>query len=67
MYEKTIELLKLLKPIINAVDVNDGDTLSSLTPDYAVIWQATGSWSSPVNITLGDLRKISEAAKSLDS
>ena len=59
------ELLKLLNPIVDAVEVNDSDSLSRLSLDSNIIWTATGSWSSPVNVTLGDLRKISDSVKRL--
>lgn len=47
-------LLKLAR----AVEINDGDTLSRLSPDSKVIWSASGSWTGCVQITLGDLRAI---------
>jgi len=50
--------IDLIKPILEAVQVNDSDTLSSLSEDTKVLWTACGSWSGPASIILGDLRKI---------
>ena len=59
------ELLKALQPIIRGIETNDGDTLSRLRPDSEIIWTATASWSPSAPITLGDLREIADAARSL--
>lgn len=53
------ELLEALRPIEDAINVNDGDTLARFSPDTEIIWTATSSWTSS-NITLGDLRKIAD-------
>lgn len=54
--------LKAIENIKRAVDVNDGDTLSSLREDGQVLWTASGSWSGSENVTLGDLRAIAAIA-----
>lgn len=61
------ELLQALKPLVDAIRVNDSDTLARLMSDEKVIWTATGSWSQPVSISLGDLRRISKACFILTS
>lgn len=45
--------------IAQAVEVNDGDTLSSSLPDGYVVWTASASWGPWKSVTLGDLRAIS--------
>jgi hypothetical protein len=57
------ELLRALRPIIEAVDINDGDTLSGVRPDSFVVWTASGSWGGSQTITLGDLRSVARAAR----
>lgn len=53
---EAIENIKL------AVDVNDSDTLASLSGDGQVLWTASGSWTGYKNVTLGDLRAIAAIA-----
>lgn len=60
---KLSALLESLRPILDAVEINDGDTLSSLSQDREVIWTATGCWGGGAQITLGDLRRIAAAAR----
>ena len=57
----TSKLFSACEKIHRAVQINDGDTLSRLTLNEHVIWRASGSWSNCIEITLGDLRKISES------
>lgn len=52
------EFERALAAVRAAVDVNDGDTLARLSPDSTVIWTASGSWSKPASVTLGDLRAL---------
>ena len=56
------KLRHALGPFFDALAVNEGDTLSSCLYDKYVLWTATGSWSHPVDITLGDLRRLCAAA-----
>ena len=59
----TPELEKSLHIIEEFVHVNDTDTIARRYPDSLLLATAQGSWSDPVYLTLGDLRKIAEAMK----
>jgi hypothetical protein len=56
--DRVASLEGALAPVREFVRVNDGDTLSRLAKDDTVVACASGSWSRPAPITLGDLRKI---------
>lgn len=56
--ERLDAIVDVLAPILDAVRINDGDTLSCLTPDSHEIWTVTGSWGTSAKITLGDLRRL---------
>ena len=63
MTEKMIEqLLAALKPVIDAVECNDMDTVGQLSEDDMVLWLVENSWGFNKKITLGDLRKIRHLA-----
>lgn len=52
-----------LQKIAKAVDISDGDSLSSLNPDRMVIWTGSSSWEGAVSITLGDLRALTKQVR----
>lgn len=52
------EQLKALEPFLNALEANDSDSLGRLYADDLVLFTLSGSWSAPVSVTLGDLRKL---------
>ena len=50
-----------IKAVRSAVDVNDGDTLASMSRDDSIILVASGSWNGCTAVTLGHLRTIARA------
>lgn len=59
--EALSKLPESLQAIKKAVEINDSDTLSSLSKDDDVIWVASGSWTGSAAVTLGHLRNIAAA------
>jgi len=53
-------MLDALKPFLKYIEVNDNDTLSMLMPDNKILCTASGSWSEPAPVTLGDFRRLKE-------
>lgn len=54
-----------VKAVRAAVEVNDGDTLASMSSNDSIIWVASGSWSGSTAVTLGHLRTIAFASDPL--
>lgn len=60
------DAITAITKIVEAVSVNDGDTLARLLRDDHRVWTASGSWSPSVHVTLGDMRAIAREVKSHD-
>ena len=61
----TQELKEALAPFLKYAETNDGDTLARISPDEKVIATAQGSWMPATHITLGDIRRLAEIARTL--
>jgi hypothetical protein len=51
--------------VTKAVSVTMGDTMSRIGADKRVIWTATGSWSEPAPVTIGDIKALLGEVKRL--
>lgn len=57
---KIIDLIDAVRPIVDAVKINDDDTIGLSAPDGRTIWWAQGGQGQESRVTLGHMRRIAQ-------